>query len=171
MDAGAERLARPADPDAHAVGQVFGDEVFGTAVAGDRLHLEIDHHQRSVGAPVGCREVTKYAAADFAALGLDADGLGDLQVAVVLHPHVADEKKYALDRLRARERAEQEREREPQAFGHFHGSPRESEIFGACASSRSSSSKNAASTKPSGRAITTLGNDWIATFRSRADPL
>ncbi len=159
-----------ADADAHAVGQTLSAVGLVAAVAADGQHIEADGDATAVARGVDGREVAQDAAADFPSLRLHADGLGHAQVAVTLHLRIADEVKDALDRLRRRRRSGEEDGREGGANKRDHAGGLSKATCGA-ARSPSSISKNSASENPSGRAISTLGKDWIAMLRLRTLPL
>ena len=125
----------------------------------------------AVGAAVAGREVAQDAAADLAALGFHADGLGDVEVAVALDLDVADEERDALDRERGGACGDEQQEREGDTGESAHGLPPGNAICGTLPSARFSSSKNGSSLKPRGLATRTAGKDWMAMLRLRAAPL
>ena len=92
----AQHAIRIADAYFNAVALAFGGERFAIPVASDRLDIEADPDTRSVTPCVDCREIAQNAVLELIAFGLDPNRLGDLQVAVLQHVHVADEPEDAL---------------------------------------------------------------------------
>src|SRR5262249_30062656 len=124
-----------------------------------------------VGQVVARRKVTQESVTDVASFRLHRDRLGDGKVAAALDRHVADEIENALGRASGAKRGQQENERRGDAGEDRHGLPPGKTTCGAAAWARSSSSKNGSSWKPSGRATSTPGNDWMLMLRLRTAPL
>jgi hypothetical protein len=158
------------DANAHAVRQAFGHVVFRAAVSVHRQHLEADFHPAAVTPGIAGREIAQDTAPDLAAFRLHADGLGHEQVAVGLHLHVADELQDAFDGGCRHRRRRQHRGNNDGAKRRVHDAAL-SKLTVGVARPASSASKNSASVKPSGRAISTFGKDWIMMFRLRTAPL
>ena len=125
-------------------------------------------------------EVAIDAVADLAAFGIDAEGLGDGELAVLGEMHVGDE---GLDGFgsdgvgggaeRERDCERGERRKAEQAFhgGKSHDWAGLSETRGTARSASSEISKNVRSENPKLWATMLLGNDWTSVLRLRTVPL
>ena len=75
----------------HAIALALGGERLSHPIAGHRLNVETDPDPRSVTTRVGGRKIAQQAVLERIAFGLNADCLGDEQITVGQHLHVADE--------------------------------------------------------------------------------
>jgi hypothetical protein len=169
--AATEDTIRAADADADAVAQPFGDVSFRGTVAGDGTDLEIDDDTATVASPIRSGEIAQDSPADFPAFGLNANGLGDVELSIAFDLHVAAKQQNTLLRRGQGGQRHQQEQREKGLSQQHRFQPCEMATLGTAASERSSSSKNGASLKPSGRDTSVFGNDWMAMLRSRTAPL
>src|SRR5262249_11335917 len=86
-----ERDIGAPDANPYAVRHRLGGPGLDSTVARDRLDGKAHFDQRAIGTRVACGKGAQDAAADRPALGLDPYGLGDAEIPVAPHRHVADE--------------------------------------------------------------------------------
>jgi hypothetical protein len=84
-------MVRVADPDPHAIGDPHHLPRHRPAIELHLLRLEADPHLAPPPAPVAGRKVALDAMADVTAFDTDTDRFGDIERAVALDRHVAEE--------------------------------------------------------------------------------
>ena len=166
--------------DADGVVHALGEIGLRLAVAHDAEQREGDFVHDALRVLEEQGEVAIDAVADLAAFGVDAEGLGDGELAVLGEMHVGDE---GLDGFgsdgvgggaeRERDGERWDRRKAEQAFhgGKSHDWAGLSETRGTARSASSEISKNVRSENPKLWATMLLGNDWTSVLRLRTVPL